>query len=74
MMQFDDSSFDNEELYDAMHQAIRALPEKCRDIFLLSRFEGLSHHEIATRLGISTSTVNNQISLAMKKLKERLRP
>jgi len=56
-----------------LHQAIQELPGKCRDIFLMSRFENMSHKEIADKLQISTSTVNNQIAVAMKKLKERLK-
>jgi FixJ family two-component response regulator len=43
----------NEELESRLHDAIGKLPERCRAVFALSRFEDLSHKEIAERLGIS---------------------
>jgi RNA polymerase sigma-70 factor (ECF subfamily) len=49
------------------------LGERCRTIFLLSRFERMSNREIAGTLGISEKTVENQISHAMKVLRRRLR-
>lgn len=45
------------------------LPEKCRIVFMLSRFDDLSHKEIAEKLGISTKTIENQITKALKMLK-----
>lgn len=48
---------------------VNSLPEKCREIYLLSREEQLSHHEIATRLNISTKTVENHITIALKKIR-----
>ena len=61
-----------ETLEDALHDAIRALPEKCRVVFNLSRFEQLSHREIAEKLGISVKTIENQITKAMKMLRDAL--
>ena len=61
-----------ENLEDALHVAISALPEKCRVVFNLSRFEQLSHREIAEKLGISVKTIENQITKAMKMLREAL--
>lgn len=52
--------------------AINKLPDKCRTIFLLNRFEGLNNQEIATRLDLSKRTVETQISLALKKLRKAL--
>ena len=49
------------------------LPERCREVFLLSRFEERDHDEIATLLGISPKTVANQIHLALSILRKRLR-
>jgi len=63
----------NEELESRLHDAIGKLPERCRAVFALSRFEGLSHKEIAERLGISVKTIENQITKAMKLLRESLR-
>jgi RNA polymerase sigma-70 factor, ECF subfamily len=42
------------------------LGERCRAVFLLSRYEGKSHQEIAQELGISVKTVENQITKALK--------
>jgi RNA polymerase sigma-70 factor (ECF subfamily) len=48
------------------------LGEKCRTVFLLSRFEGKSNREIAELLGLSPKTVENQINHALKVLRKRL--
>ena len=48
------------------------LPEKRKHIYLLSREKGLSHKEIAEKLNISVKTVENQINLALRFLKNRL--
>ena len=56
----------------ALHQAIEQLPEKCRLVFSLSRFEQLSHREIAEQLGISVKTIENQITKAMRQLRETM--
>jgi len=55
-----------EDLKTAINVAIDSLPEKCKTIFLLSRFEDLSHKEIAQKLNISTKTIENQITKALK--------
>lgn len=49
------------------------LPEKCREIFLLSRFEGKSNREIANLLGLSVRTVEHQINHALKVLRKKMR-
>lgn len=49
------------------------MPERRREIFELSRKEGLSNEEIADRLKISKKTIDNQLSLALKELKEAVR-
>jgi RNA polymerase sigma-70 factor (family 1) len=49
------------------------LGERCRTVFLLSRYEGRSHQEIAAILGISEKTVENQITKALKVLGRALR-
>lgn len=50
--------------------AIDSLPERCREVFLLSKRDGLKYKEIAGKLNISTNTVENQMSKALKVLKE----
>jgi RNA polymerase sigma-70 factor, ECF subfamily len=61
-----------ESLEQALHAAIQTLPDKCRLVFSLSRFEQLSHREIAEQLDISVKTIENQITKAMKILREAL--
>jgi RNA polymerase sigma-70 factor (ECF subfamily) len=63
---------ENESLEAALHRAIEALPERCRAVFTLSRFGQLSHREIADQLGISIKTIENQITKAMKMLRDAL--
>lgn len=48
-------------------RAIDALPARCREIIILRKLEGLSHQEIAARLGISTNTVEVQVRRGMEK-------
>jgi len=48
------------------------LPPRCREIILLSRFEGKTHQEIADTLKLSVRTVENQISYALKILRKKL--
>lgn len=61
-----------ENLEHALREAIDQLPEKCRVVFSLSRFEHLSHREIADELGISVKTIENQITRAMRLLRAAL--
>lgn len=50
-------------------QAVDALPDKCRTVYSLSRNEQLSHAEIASRLNITVKTVENQITIALKRIR-----
>ncbi len=63
-----------EELQEKINQAIDGLPDRCRMIFLLSRFEDMTYKEIAQKLDISVKTVENQISKALKILRDGLGP
>ncbi len=67
-------SVEEEEFRKALEKAVSELPPKCRLIFSLSRFEGLSNDEIADYLQISKRTVETQISLALKAFRGDLRP
>ena len=49
------------------------LPEKCRQVFILSRVENLSNNEISKKLGISIRTVENQVYRAIKILRKKLK-
>jgi len=60
------------QLMAAISEAIQALPERCKLIFLLAKENGLKYREIADILGLSEKTVENQISIALKKISEQL--
>ena len=60
------------ELEKKIHSALNELPEQCRTIFQLSRFDELKYLEIADKLGISVKTVENQMGKALKLLREKL--
>ena len=53
--------------------ALGELPQQCRTIFQLSRFEDLKYREIADRMGISVKTVENQMSKALRILRQKLK-
>lgn len=61
-----------DELADRVQNAIQKLPEQCRLVFNLSRFDELKYSEIADRLGISIKTVENQIGKALRILRTEL--
>ena len=54
------------------NQLIQKMPEKRKEIFMLSREQGFSNKEIAGKLGISVKTVENQMTSALKYLREKL--
>ncbi|HEV8269780.1 MAG TPA: RNA polymerase sigma-70 factor [Chitinophagaceae bacterium] len=60
------------ELEKKIHSALNELPEQCRTIFQMSRFDELKYREIADKLGISVKTVENQMGKALKLLREKL--
>jgi RNA polymerase sigma-70 factor, ECF subfamily len=62
-----------EELEASVQSAIDKLPPQCRTIFMMSRYEELKHSEIAATLNLSVNTVENQISKALKLLRESLK-
>jgi RNA polymerase sigma-70 factor (ECF subfamily) len=60
------------EIERALDAAIAALPQGAREIFLLSRRDGLTYREIAERVGLSVKTVETQMGRALKKLRAQL--
>lgn len=60
------------ELADNITKAINELPEKCRQVFLMSRNENLKYQEIADKLAISVKTVETQMSKALQHMRLRL--
>ncbi len=63
-----------ETFSNIVRQKTADLPEKCREIFTMARMEGLTYDEIATYLDVSKKTVENQMIIAYKKLREWLKP
>jgi RNA polymerase sigma-70 factor (ECF subfamily) len=61
-----------EELSDHIGEAIASLPERCRLVFSLSRYEEMSYKEIAENLQISVKTVENQITKALKLMRDKI--
>ena len=62
------------EIDAALHDAVRDLPARCREVFELSRVHGLSYAEIAHTMEISVKTVEAQMGKALRTLRERLAP
>lgn len=67
-----DSQLLQHDISRVLDDSVEKLPEKCRQIFTLSRKEYLSNKEIASRLNISIKTVENQITIALRYLRTGL--
>jgi RNA polymerase sigma-70 factor (family 1) len=67
-----DQEIDADVLRMHIRSWIDALPARRREAFQLSRYEGLSHDEIARVMGLTPKTVNNHIVLALQSLRSRL--
>lgn len=67
-------TIDAEQLEGVINKAIDNLPPRCKAIFILSRYEGLKQQQIADTLNLSLKTVENQMSIALAKLREELGP
>jgi RNA polymerase sigma-70 factor, ECF subfamily len=65
---------ENDELRKIIESAINKLPEKSRQVYQLAWEENLSHKEIAGKLGITPKTVENHVGIALRKLRESLKP
>lgn len=63
---------DFQAILQIINQVTEKLPKKRKEIYQLSRKDGLSHKKIADKLGISSKTVENQINLTLKCLKAKL--
>ncbi len=68
---FDELDTPEREIEKMIATALDSLPKKTREVFSMSRIEKMDHSQIAERLGISRSTVNNQIQRAMRKIREK---
>lgn len=70
---FDDKIFSEPDMETIVQKAIESLPEKCREIFVMNKIEGKKQKAIAAELNISLHTVESQMAIAHRKLKEALK-
>lgn len=70
---FDQQVLAEGDLDTLLTRAIDSLPEKCREIFIKSKIEGHKQKEVAEELGVSINTVEKQINIAYRKLREELK-
>jgi RNA polymerase sigma-70 factor (ECF subfamily) len=70
---FDEHIFSNADMEAVIADAIQSLPEKCRQIFIMNKIEGKKQKTIAKELDISIHTVESQMAIAYRKLKEILK-
>jgi RNA polymerase sigma factor (sigma-70 family) len=62
-----ESQVESQSELNGVAAALEELPAQCREAFLLNRLEGLTHAEIAERLGISTKTVQRHVERALRR-------
>jgi RNA polymerase sigma-70 factor (family 1) len=70
---FDEHIFSNTDMEAVIADAIQSLPEKCRQIFVMNKIEGKKQKTIAKELNLSIHTVESQMAIAYRKLKEILK-
>jgi RNA polymerase sigma-70 factor (ECF subfamily) len=68
-----ENTLEASELENRIMAALKRLPEKCREAFELSRFEGKTYPEIAENLNISVKTVESHMSKALRFLRDELK-
>ena len=67
-----DSNIRQEELQKKLQQVLADMPEKCREVFLLSRMDNLVYSEIAERLGLSVKAIEKRMHEALLFIRERI--
>lgn len=70
---FDMGGLSEDNIKDIIEKALNALPERCREIFILSKLKGKKQKEIAEELNVSVKTIEAQMTIAYKRLKEELK-
>lgn len=66
----DEDDSDLTKRIEKLKQLIASLPARCREVLLLSKRDGLKNREVAEKMGISIKTVEAQLSIAFKKIRE----
>ena len=64
---------DETDIGELLDNALQKLPERCRNIFIMNKLEGKKQKEIAEELNLSINTVESQMGIAYKKLREELK-
>lgn len=70
---FDVDGLSEDNIKDIIEKALNTLPERCREIFILSKLEGKKQKEVAEELNVSVKTIETQMTIAYKKLREELK-
>nr|WP_082856107.1 RNA polymerase sigma-70 factor [Mucilaginibacter sp. L294] len=65
--------YNDKELAKQIQVAVESLPEKCRQVFMMSRYEDLKNRDIAVRLDLSSKTVERHMSIALERLRKMLK-
>ncbi len=60
-----------DELQGIIRAEIENLPNRCREIFMMSRIEGMSHAQIAEKLNLSENTVSVQLGIALRRIRTK---
>lgn len=68
-----ESSYNDKELALQIKTAIESLPDKCRQVFMMSRYEDMKYRDIALKLDISVKTVERHMSMALERLRKILK-
>lgn len=71
-IKMDDEIFEDPDFVERVQKAVKKLPERAREVYLLHRSEGLTYKEIAEVMGISVKTVETHMTRALKKLRDSL--
>lgn len=69
----EDELFMENDIEELINRALNTLPERCREILVKHKLEGMKQKEIAEELNISLKTVENQLTIAYKKMREELK-
>ena len=71
MSLYEESEKEPSKFLEPLKRWINELPDRQKEAFKLSRYEGLTHEEIADIMDVSPRTVNNHIGAALNNLQER---
>ena len=71
--ELDEGIIEKDDVEQLLSKVIDSLPERCREIFLKSKIEGKKQKEIAEEMNISINTVETQMGIAYKKLRNELK-